>query len=234
MYSTESTTSSTAAWSCSCLIVGDRRDRKSNDEEMNTESGSLTLISLCVFPRRLLLVLLDSVLCGSHDASSVRDVQHPTRSDEHRHVAGLREQCTQPHHLHRLQHGVQEILQESVPELLLTRVFISMDPVDSMSHWDGDVLRFGMRFFQTRTGISWSSHSKWGTSSTQLWLWMGFLSFGCLNTLKKNLLWHMIHFQVHFVSWWCAFLIYGDNVSNIDNVMPFPFHLTGNNVHVKQ
>ena len=76
-----------------------------------------------MFSCRLLLVLLDSVLRGPHDASLVSDVRHPSRPDEHRHLAGLRQQRPQPHHLHHLQHGVQEVLQEMFPQLLLTPGF---------------------------------------------------------------------------------------------------------------
>lgn len=76
-------------------------------------------LNICIL-LRLLPGLLDPVLRGPHHASRVPDLQHPARSHQHRHVAGLRQQRAQPHHLHHLQHRVQEVLQEVFPPLLLT------------------------------------------------------------------------------------------------------------------
>lgn len=74
------------------------------------------VISTC----RCLPLLLDTVLRRSHDSSAVWVLSHLSRADEHRDVAGLRQQCSQPNHLHGLQHRIQEVLPRISPPLLLT------------------------------------------------------------------------------------------------------------------
>ncbi|XP_023275706.1 D(4) dopamine receptor isoform X1 [Seriola lalandi dorsalis] len=69
---------------------------------------------------RCLPVLLDSLLCPAHNASSLSGLPRPTGPDERGDVARVRQQCSEPRHLHCLQHRVQELLQKvSAPLLLL-------------------------------------------------------------------------------------------------------------------
>lgn len=68
---------------------------------------------------RCLSLLLDALLCGAHNEGHVQDLWHLPLSDEHRHMVGLREQRCQPHHIHRLQHGVQEVLPQICAHLLV-------------------------------------------------------------------------------------------------------------------
>lgn len=68
---------------------------------------------------RCLPVLLDSVLCPPHDASSLSGLPRPPFPDERGDVARLRQQRSEPRHLHCLQHGVQELFQKVPASLLL-------------------------------------------------------------------------------------------------------------------
>lgn len=73
----------------------------------------------CFSPKRCLPVLLDSFLCPPHNASTLSRVPHPASPNERGDVAGLCQQRPEPHHLHCLQHRVQELLQKNPPALLL-------------------------------------------------------------------------------------------------------------------
>lgn len=68
---------------------------------------------------RYLPVLLDSLLCPPHNESPLSWLPRPAGPDERGDVARLRQQRSQPRHLHRLQHRVQELLQKVSTSLLL-------------------------------------------------------------------------------------------------------------------
>lgn len=75
---------------------------------------------LILFVSRCLPFLLDSILRGSHDEGPVWDMWNLILLNEHSHMAGLREQCIEPHHLHRLQYWVPQVFpQVSTQHLLL-------------------------------------------------------------------------------------------------------------------
>lgn len=79
-----------------------------NQESSGSGSGSGSgWLCLCD-PRssscscRCLPVLLDSLFCPPHDASSLSGLSRPPGPDERGDVARLRQQRPQPHHLHGL------------------------------------------------------------------------------------------------------------------------------------
>uniref|UniRef100_A0A8C8CT90 G-protein coupled receptors family 1 profile domain-containing protein n=1 Tax=Oncorhynchus tshawytscha TaxID=74940 RepID=A0A8C8CT90_ONCTS len=57
--------------------------------------------------------LLDAFLCGTCDQRAVRVLQNQPHSDLRGNVAGLRQQCCQPHHLHCLQRRVPKCLSQT-------------------------------------------------------------------------------------------------------------------------
>nr|XP_046183922.1 D(4) dopamine receptor-like isoform X1 [Oncorhynchus gorbuscha]XP_046183923.1 D(4) dopamine receptor-like isoform X1 [Oncorhynchus gorbuscha] len=57
--------------------------------------------------------LLDTFLCGTCDQRAVRVLQNQPYSDLRGNVAGLRQQCCQPHHLHCLQRRVPKCLSQT-------------------------------------------------------------------------------------------------------------------------
>lgn len=68
---------------------------------------------------RCLPVVLDSLLCPPHNKSPLSWLPCPASPDERGDVARLRQQRSQPRHLHHLQHRVQELLQKVSTSLLL-------------------------------------------------------------------------------------------------------------------
>ncbi|CAF95731.1 unnamed protein product [Tetraodon nigroviridis] len=62
---------------------------------------------------RCLLVLLDSLLCPPRTAGPLSGLSHPGGADERGDVARLRQQRSQPRHLHHFQHRIQEPFQEA-------------------------------------------------------------------------------------------------------------------------
>lgn len=72
-----------------------------------------------VYSHRCLLVLLDSLLCPSHPAGPLSGLSYPSGADERGNVARLRQQRSQPRHLHSFQHRIQEPFQKAAASLLL-------------------------------------------------------------------------------------------------------------------